>query len=150
VGSVFREFFYLFLDSHWDIRHIHIIVLETKEEIDHVENLYRLIGYPGCVGSVDCVHVPWGAFTRTLQTQCKNKQKETPPVVFEVVCSHTTRVLNMSDIFWGACGDSLIVKYDTAMSSTTRSEPCRGILLGGGDGCFSLDGVVHCCWLENW
>jgi hypothetical protein len=116
AGSVFRELFYLFLDWHWDILYIHIIVPETKEEIDHVENLYRLIGYPGCVGSVDCVHVPWGAYRWTLQTKCKNKQKQTPTtVVFEVVCSHTPRVLNVSEMFWGTCGDSRIVKYDTAV-----------------------------------
>jgi hypothetical protein len=56
VGSVFRESFYHLLDLYWDICHIHIKVSETKEEVDHVENLYRLIGYPGCVGSIDCVH----------------------------------------------------------------------------------------------
>jgi hypothetical protein len=58
MGSVFRELFYLFLDWHWDTPHIHTIVPKTKDEIDHVENLYRLIGYPGCAGSVECVHVP--------------------------------------------------------------------------------------------
>jgi hypothetical protein len=32
--------------------------------------------------------------------------------MFEVVCSHTTRSLHVSYMLWGACGESLIVKYD--------------------------------------
>jgi hypothetical protein len=42
---VVREYFYLFLDWHWDIGETHIKMPETKDEIDHVENIYRLIGY---------------------------------------------------------------------------------------------------------
>jgi hypothetical protein len=69
VGSVFREYCHIFLDWHWYIRDTHIKMPETKDEIDHVENIYCLIGYPGCLDSIDCVHIPWGACTWTLQTQ---------------------------------------------------------------------------------
>jgi hypothetical protein len=43
----FRDYFFLFLYWHWDITYFHIKIPTTKEEIDHVENLYRLIGHPG-------------------------------------------------------------------------------------------------------
>jgi hypothetical protein len=86
---------------------------ETEVIIDHVKNIYHLIGYPGCLGSIDYVHVPWGACMWALQTLSKNKQK--PNVVFDVIASHTAHVLHVSDVFWGACGDSLIVKYDKAV-----------------------------------
>jgi hypothetical protein len=33
-GSVFHEFFHLFLDWHWDIKDLHIKIPMTKEEID--------------------------------------------------------------------------------------------------------------------
>jgi hypothetical protein len=29
-----------------------------KEEIDHVDNVYCIIGYPGCYGIVECVYIP--------------------------------------------------------------------------------------------
>jgi hypothetical protein len=115
VGSLLRNFFYLFLDWHWDKTNLHIKIPTTREEIDHVENIYHLIGYPDCLCIIDCVHLPWGACTWTLQTQCKNKHKKKPTVVFEVISSHTKKVLHVSDMFWGACGESLIVKYDKAV-----------------------------------
>jgi hypothetical protein len=83
----------------------------TKEEIDHVENLFSHVGYPGCLGSIDCVHIPWRKCTWTLQTKCKNKKRGCPTVFFEVVASHITRVLHVSCMFWGCCSDSLIVKF---------------------------------------
>jgi hypothetical protein len=75
VTTVFRVFFYLFLDWLWDIRTQHVKIPTTKEEIDHVENLFFHAGYPGCLGSIDCVHIPWRKCTWTLQAQCKNKKR---------------------------------------------------------------------------
>jgi hypothetical protein len=73
------------------------------------------VGYPVCLGSIDCVHVPWSKCTWTLQTQFKNKKNGCPTVVFEVVASHTTRVLHVSCMFWGCCSDALIIKFDEAV-----------------------------------
>jgi hypothetical protein len=50
-----------------------------------------------------------------MQTQCKNKKKGCPTVVFEVVASHTTLVLHVSCMCWGRCSDALIVKFDEAV-----------------------------------
>ena len=33
---------------------------ETAEEVEDVTRLYRAAGFPGCAGSVDCVHVHHG------------------------------------------------------------------------------------------
>jgi hypothetical protein len=58
-----------------------------KDELDHVEDLFRLVGYPGCLRSIDCVRIPWRKCAWTLQVQCKNKKKGTPTIVFKVVVS---------------------------------------------------------------
>jgi hypothetical protein len=47
----------------------------------------------------------------TMQEQIKGY----PTVVFEVVASHTTRVLHVSCMFWGCCSDALIIKFDDAV-----------------------------------
>jgi hypothetical protein len=83
----------------------------TKEDIDHVESLFGHVGYRGCLGSIDSVHVPWRKCTCTLQTQCKNKKKDCQTVVSEVVMSHTNRVLHVSCIFWWCFADALIVMF---------------------------------------
>jgi hypothetical protein len=73
VTTVFRVF-YFFLHWLWDIRTQHVKMPTTKE-IDHVENLFCHVGCPGCLGSIDCVHIPWRKCTWTLHTQCKNKKR---------------------------------------------------------------------------
>jgi hypothetical protein len=45
----------------------------------------------------------------------QEQKKGCPTVVFEVVASHTTRVLHVSCMFWGCCSDALIVKFDEAV-----------------------------------
>jgi hypothetical protein len=75
ITTLFRGFFNFFLDWLWDIRTQHVKMPTTKEEINHVENLFCHVGYPGCLGFIDCVHVPWRKCTWMLQTQCKNKKR---------------------------------------------------------------------------
>jgi hypothetical protein len=36
-------------------------------------------------------------------------------VVFKVLACHTNRVLHVTDMFWGCCPDSLIVKAEEAV-----------------------------------
>ena len=36
-----------------------IIPPKTQDEIDRVTLVYKLKGLPGCIGSIDCIHVPW-------------------------------------------------------------------------------------------
>jgi hypothetical protein len=31
----------------------------TEDKINHVERLYRAVGHPGCIGSIDCVNLEW-------------------------------------------------------------------------------------------
>jgi hypothetical protein len=59
VNSVIREFFFYFLDWLWEIKSDYIKLPKTKEDIAHVEELFRHVGYPVCLGGIDCVHVPW-------------------------------------------------------------------------------------------
>jgi len=40
-------------------RSMHIHLPATEAEITHVEELYGHLGLPGCIGSVDCVYIPW-------------------------------------------------------------------------------------------
>jgi hypothetical protein len=60
VDTIFREFFDFFWTSTETFDISTLSLPTTNEEINHVENLCSLIGYPGFVGSIDYVHVPWG------------------------------------------------------------------------------------------
>jgi hypothetical protein len=74
-----------------------------------------MFGHLPLTGSHDCIHLPWQKCTWKLQTECKNKYRGVHTVVFEVLDSHPTRVLHITDMYWGCCVDSLIVKYEEAV-----------------------------------
>jgi hypothetical protein len=78
----------------------------TKDEINHVERLYHDVSHPGCIGSIDCVHVGYAG---------AGDDKGKPSVVFEVTSSHTTKSMHVSRMFWGATTDITIVKFDEAV-----------------------------------
>mmetsp|Transcript_14316 Transcript_14316/g.16648 ORF Transcript_14316/g.16648 Transcript_14316/m.16648 type:complete len:323 (+) Transcript_14316:290-1258(+) len=87
---------------------------ETEEELRHVLGLYERKGHPGCVGSVDCVHVIWDQCPAGLHSLCTGKEK-VPTLAFEVVSSHTKKILAVTKDFPGTYNDKTISKYDEAI-----------------------------------
>jgi hypothetical protein len=111
------------LNWMWLMKDDYIRLPITDEEINHVERLYHRIGFPGAIGSVDHVHLPWNSCRQTLWMQRINAgagdSKGNPSVVFQCVVSHTTKCLSISDMFWGATSDAKIVKFDKAIKEVT-------------------------------
>jgi hypothetical protein len=48
-------FFHFFLEWHWNIHHIHIKLSDTKEDIDHIRELYELIGHPVIATTINVI-----------------------------------------------------------------------------------------------
>ena len=83
----------------------------TEEELRHVLGLYERVGFPGCVGSVDCVHVVWDRCPAGVHSSCKGKDK-IPTLAFQVICDHTKRITSVSQFFWGTVNDKTIAMAD--------------------------------------
>ena len=92
----------------------HIRMPNTEDEIRLVMGLYERNDHPGCIGSVDCVHVIWDKYRSGMQALCTGKEK-VPTLVFEAACSHTRRILSVSSWFFGTYNDKTISKYDPVM-----------------------------------
>ena len=89
----------------------HICMPRTEEEIAHVLRWYEQRGFPGCVGSVDCVHLIWDRCPASAFSACKGKGSF-PTLAFEVVCSNTKKILSVSQFFFGAVNDKTIAMSD--------------------------------------
>ena len=89
---------------------------DSDEEIHHVVGMHERSGHPGCIGSVDCVHIVWDKHNAGMRSLCLGKEK-VPTLVFEVVCSHTKRILHVSKWLAVTTSDKTIAKIDPAMSS---------------------------------
>ena len=61
----------------------YVRVPTTEAEIRRVEMQYRTRGFPGCLGSVDCVHVAWERCPYQLRNLFVGKEGF-PTVTFEV------------------------------------------------------------------
>ena len=59
------------------------------------------MGFPGCVGSIDCTHIAWDMCPTTLNPLCKGKEGY-PTLVFEVVVDHTRKIRACTRSFYGA------------------------------------------------
>ena len=80
---------------------------------------YNAVGLPGCIGSVDCTHIEWAKCPASQRSLYVGKEGF-PSVVFEVVCSHSRRILSCTKAFPGSFGDATIAKYDDFLTSIDR------------------------------
>ena len=87
----------------------------TEEEFQHVLGRYEMVGLPGCIGSIDCVHLIWTNCPVVITSQCKGKEKF-PTLAFQVVVSHTRKILSCSPAFYGSVNDKTICRYDKVVS----------------------------------
>jgi Plant transposon protein len=75
---------------------------------------YSLAGFPGCVCSVDCVHVRvWGVSANLKQIS--TGKEHFPSRVFEVTINRRGMILSATKGFYGSVVDMTIVKFDSAL-----------------------------------
>ncbi len=112
-----RVFFHQFCKSWGAAKATNMIKLPTNaEELVHITGLYELLGLPGCVGSIDCVHVVWDCCRASLLSSCRGKEK-VPTLVFQVVVSPTKKILAVQGYYYGCLNDKTIARFDPAISA---------------------------------
>ena len=86
----------------------------NEGKIRHVTGLYERVGLPGCVGSIDCVHLVWDKCPAGFLSACRGKEK-LPTLAFQVVASHTRKILSVSSFYAGTTNDKIIARFDPAI-----------------------------------
>jgi hypothetical protein len=101
----------VFLDAIVDMKDDYVYMPKKITELNRVSSCYGVAGLPGCIGSIDVVHVKWancpaGNFNRA-------KGKETfPSLGFECITDFNHRVLSIYGPHFGSRNDMDIVKTD--------------------------------------
>mmetsp|Transcript_31718 Transcript_31718/g.43515 ORF Transcript_31718/g.43515 Transcript_31718/m.43515 type:complete len:434 (-) Transcript_31718:776-2077(-) len=111
-NSTVNSFFKLFLANCVEKLYSKYVYVPQGSELDAVEAVYRKMGFPGCVGSMDCTHVFWDKCPNELRHKCFGKEKS-PTLAFQVVVDHARRIHHVSDPFYGATNDITITYNDT-------------------------------------
>jgi hypothetical protein len=92
-----------------------VFLAETPEQIEEVTNAYEVQGFPGCVGSVDCVHMQWGR-CEFSQRHAHIGKEGFPTRAYEVIVDAVRRVRSVTPGFPGALNDKTIVRHDHAIN----------------------------------
>jgi hypothetical protein len=87
------------------------IRMPEGEELHLIHNVYRKLGFPGCIGSIDCTHVRWRNCPVRFTNYCSGKSGF-PTLSFQVVVTHDRRVIHVNEGQFGALNDINICSTD--------------------------------------
>jgi Plant transposon protein len=99
MSSLKDEFIYL--PRHWD-------------EYDFVVGEYAEMGLPGCVGSIDCVHIGWDMCPVQHKNLYTGKEGY-PSIAYEVICTSRKFIQSVSPGHPGSRNDKHIARTDPAV-----------------------------------
>ncbi len=84
-------------------------------------NDYSIQGFPGCIGSMDVVHVSWIHCNENLKQYHNNRKGQTTRA-YEVIVNNNRRCLSCTKGFFGSFNDKTIVKFDQSVQRIHRKE----------------------------
>jgi Plant transposon protein len=111
-----RKFFNQWIVHMSSLKDDFIYLPRDLEEYNHVVGEYADMGLPGCVGSVDCVHIGWDMCPTQQQNMYKGKEGY-PSVAYEVICTSRKFIQSVSVGHPGSRNDKHIVRTDEAVMS---------------------------------
>lgn len=86
------------------------IRLPTNAELLEIENRYKSLGFPGCIGAVDCASWQWEACPVGWQGIYKGKDKK-PTMRLEIFCDDNLRVWSLNFGVPGSRNDVTIMDH---------------------------------------
>ena len=106
-----NQTFKMFVKNYSDLYYSTYVYVPEGEELDAVEKVYRYMGFPGCIGSMDVTHLHWGGCPKHLTNHCTGRYGH-PTLAFNFICSHSRRIHYISNAFHGATNDITITYND--------------------------------------
>lgn len=120
--EVIRVFFHKFCKFFGDkVFEEYVKPPKNIEEVKTLSSQFEPLGFVGCVGTGDVVHIPWDRCCHGLRSNYVGKE-HFPTLAFEVFCSYERRIIACSPSFPGAVNDKSIVKFDKYVSQVLRND----------------------------
>jgi hypothetical protein len=109
-GEALRTFSLNFYKKMKSCKEEFIYMPRNDDELLTVHRAYSALGFPGCGGSLDVVHIGWDRCPAEYFTEYKGKEKY-PSIGYQVVCDSKLFIAYVSDGFPGARNDMTTLKY---------------------------------------
>jgi hypothetical protein len=117
--GLFFTFFVSMVSLH--LYKIHIKFPSSVAEIRANVSTYAEENLPGCMGSIDCVHVPWPKALASQRSWFVGKEG-VPTVAFQVIVNHNRKILSVSRPHPGAHNDKTIASMDSALHAIRTDQ----------------------------
>ena len=112
--EVHRCFFLSWTAKMSSIQKEYIFMPTNEEQFARVVGEYSTRGLPGCVGSVDCVHVGWDKCPSMYKNMYTGKEGF-PSIAYEVICTSRKFIQSVSVGHPGTRNDKHIVRTDDSV-----------------------------------
>jgi hypothetical protein len=103
--TIFHQFLDGMVEHFFDM----FVTIPKGDKLKKVMEVYKMLGFNGCFGSIDCTHIFWKRCPKKWTNYCTGKEKCTT-LSFQVAVDHDKRIIMCSGAFFGAANDKLIVK----------------------------------------
>ncbi len=120
--TLHNDFFHKFCAYFATLKAQYIYPPTSPSDMAHGNNMYNLLGLPGCVGSVDCVHIPWDRCPARYRSYFANGKNGIPTIAYEVTVDHTHKIISTTTGFYGTMNDKTIVRFDGFIQQLHRRE----------------------------
>ncbi len=99
----------------------YICIPRNITELHRVSRDYNAVGLPGCVGSMDVVHIKWANCPTGNHNHAKGKEGY-PTLAFQCLTDFNRRILAIYGPQFGSCNDKDIVKHDDNLCDIRFSQ----------------------------
>jgi len=113
-GAIFRKFITNFSRLFKD----EFIKLPTPSELESSMKAYAAVGFPGCVGSIDCTHIRWWNCPSKHRNSCHGKEGY-PSLGFQMIVDPSKRIQYVSQAYFGTLNDQNICDVDPIIYNDT-------------------------------
>lgn len=83
-----------------------------SSEMESVTGLYAASGFPGCIGSTDCVHIRWERCPSVWSSAYRNGKHSYASIAYEMTVTHSKKFQSTTTGHYGTTSDKTIVKFD--------------------------------------
>ena len=87
------------------------IHMPEGDDLIEVMKVYSRLGFPGCIGSMDCTHIKWLKCPQDLTNLCTGKELA-PTLVFQVIVDHARMIRHVSGSEFGTLNDINVCQID--------------------------------------
>ena len=99
----------------------YIYILRNITKLQCVSRDYSAAGLPGCVGSMDVVHVKWANFPTGDHNHAKGKEGY-PTLAFQCLTNFNRRIMAIYGLQFGSCNDKDIVKHNNNVRAIRSNQ----------------------------